>query len=188
MKGKRFAVVLLSALLFTLSGSAVAQGPGPEKRERVEERIRMVRMWKLTDALDLTEERAAQIFPVLNRFERLRSELIRENHKAINKLRKALQADPVDEEGLTPLVNRIGETRRELLRIHDEEAAALKKFFSLEEQARYLLFQISFEREIHKIIAESKRGKRSGPQQGGPHKGSPGPAPDREPPSQNQIW
>jgi len=188
MKGKWIATVLLTVPLLAAPIHAAAQGPRPEKRERVEERIRMVRMWKLTEALDLTEERAAQIFPVLNRFDRHRSELIRENHKKINKLKEALQADPVDEEALISLIDKIGETRSALARIHDEEAAVLKKLFSVEEQARYLLFQISFEKEIHKIIAESKRGKRHGRPQGAPYNGSPEPAPEKEPPPLDQKW
>ena len=52
------------------------------------------------------------------------------------------------------------EERNRLVRIQTEEIEALRGMLSPQELGKLILFQDEFRKEIHKIIKESRRGRR----------------------------
>lgn len=128
--------------------------PNKEQMERVRERVETLRIWKLTKALDLDEKTSAQLFPVLNRYDKKRAE----THNAIrNDMRELRDSVREKREGrIRNVLERLENDHTALQRVNDEERAELKNILTIEQQANYLIFQHEFEHEIRKIIAESK--------------------------------
>jgi hypothetical protein len=125
-----------------------------EKMAEIRERIDSLRMWKLTKALDLDEKTSAKLFPVLSRFDRKRSELqfalvldLRELKIALAekrdaKIKEALDKLEIHYDGLQEL-NR-------------QERSELKQMLAPEQQAKYVIFQIDFAKEVRKMISEAR--------------------------------
>jgi hypothetical protein len=49
--------------------SAEDRPPKKEQREKLRQRIESIKMWKLTQTLDLDEKTAARLFPLMNRYD-----------------------------------------------------------------------------------------------------------------------
>lgn len=128
--------------------------PNKKQMERVRERVETLRIWKLTKALDLDEKTSAQLFPVLNRYDKKRAE----THNAIrNDMRELRDSVREKREGrIRNVLERLEHDHTALQRVNDEERAELKNILTIEQQANYLIFQHEFEHEIRKIIAESR--------------------------------
>ncbi len=170
---KERSAVLLSAIIFilclALNGTlALAQPPdepmyredlSKEKREKVRERIETMRMWKLTQALDLDETTSAKLFPLLNTYDRKRAGIQNEIRSSMKELREALDAN--QDSALTALMDRLEAGHKKLETIKEDERNELKKVLTPRQQAQFLLFNMKFNHEIQSMI-RAARGKGEG--------------------------
>lgn len=143
--------------------------PPPDQMERIEKKIEALRMWKVTQALDLDEKTSAALFPILNDFNKKRVGAERGMQQNVQGLKKALGNKATGD--LKGILEEIEKRHQELQKVKDEERSAVKKVLSLEQQAKYVLFQLDFEREIRKMIEEARQGRRPGPGQSGDEAG-----------------
>ncbi len=164
MKETCVGVLVLLLLTFgaVTSGMAESAGefgrPTKEQVERVWKRIETLRMWKLTKALDLDEDTAARIFPLLNRYDKERFEIKQAMREDMAALRKALEDKRKDR--LQEILGRIERNRKRLQRLNDDSRAELKKILTIEQQARFVIFQQEFNREIRRIIKRAREQRR----------------------------
>ncbi len=163
---------LLAAGLICNGSAAHAQfqedEPSSEKREKIRKRIETLRMWKLTEALDLDEETSARLFPLLSKFDKQRAQLQQSIRKDMRELRRALRSQ--QDADFAGIVGRLETNHREMQRIKDEEFQELKTVLSPKQQAQLILFNMKFRNEMRKMIEES-RGKRGGRSRPGPERG-----------------
>ena len=133
------------------------ESPQPiEKREKIRKRIELIRMWKLTEELDLTEETGAKLFPILHKYDEKRIKLGKERRKITEQLRKALEDEATPDEEIEAAMEKVEKNAlaaSDLLRQQREE---LKGVLSPRQQAKFILFQGEFQREIRKLIAEAR--------------------------------
>jgi|Deesub1362A_J573_1020465.scaffolds.fasta_scaffold00882_13 Spy/CpxP family protein refolding chaperone len=162
---RRYTIItmLVSILIMGFASYALAipdfdnpEGPPPrEDHEKIRERIETLRMWRLTKALDLDEATASRLFPLLNRYDKKRYRIEKAVRKDMRDLKRALDSRRMDE--LQEILQRIEDRHRELQRLNDEERAELKRILTPEQQARYLLFQYRFKRELREMIEKARR-------------------------------
>lgn len=152
---------LLFFLVVGFAGNSMAEFPGDydrppskEQMEKVRKQIETLRMWKLTKALDLDEKTSAQLFPVLNRYDKKRAEVERALWTGVQELRDSLRDRR--ESRLRDILDRLEMDHKALQRINDEERTEMKKILTTEQQAKYVLFHIEFNKEIRRIIAEAR--------------------------------
>ncbi|GAB4417374.1 MAG: hypothetical protein OHK0032_13420 [Thermodesulfovibrionales bacterium] len=153
--------ILLSAFMlvaFAAAGMAeppdFERPPSKEQMEKVRERIETLRMWKLTKALDLDEKTSAQLFPLLNKYDRKRFVIEQALRDGMRDLRDALRNRR--EGQLRGILDRLEQNHKEMQRVNDEEWAEMKRILTIEQQARFIIFKQEFDREIRKIIAEAR--------------------------------
>ena len=136
--------------------------PPFEKREKIRKRIELIRMWKLTEELDLTEETGAKLFPILHKYDEKRVELQKERKDIMNQLKKTLEDEATTDEAIEAAMDNVEKNalaQSDLIRQQREE---LKGVLSPRQQAKFILFQREFHREIRKIIAEARERRRRG--------------------------
>ncbi|MEW6110096.1 MAG: hypothetical protein AB1632_13160 [Nitrospirota bacterium] len=157
-------LVLLFALIFAAEGLCVMPegdepGSPPSKKQitRVRERIESIRMWKLTQALDLDEKTAASLFPIMSKYDKKRTEAERNIRESIKALKENLRDR--NEHKLNDILERLEQYHRELQNIKDEEWTELKRILSTEQQAKFILFLQDFQREMREMIAQAKERK-----------------------------
>ncbi|RLA92987.1 MAG: hypothetical protein DRG69_07925 [Deltaproteobacteria bacterium] len=154
---KKVLVVTLSLLLLSTALWAAPRGPQERRRE-----LEMLRMWKLTEELDLSEEEAAKVFPLLRRYSRKRQQLQRQRWRLLQELRGLLDEEAPPER-LKEKMRQIEAKTRELEELRWKEWQELKKTLSTEKQARYLLFHERFARDLWKILRRGPKGAKGGP-------------------------
>jgi hypothetical protein len=136
--------------------------PSGARKEKMRKRIETMKMWKLTEALNLDEKLASRLFPLLHEFDRKREGVEREIRKEIASLKAVIETH--DEPAMKEIMASLEKKHDALQRLGDEERSRLREILTVEQQAKYLIFKMEFKREIRKMIAESrwKRRERSG--------------------------
>jgi len=113
----------------------------------------ILRIWGLTKALDLDIETAAQLFPILHKYDKKRVEIYRKIKRDIRELKDALEEGSGEQ--IKGILTRLEQNQRALQEINEEERAELKNILTLEQQARYVLFQYKFFRPS--LLSASKK-------------------------------
>lgn len=126
----------------------------PSPRERARDRIQMVRMLKLTEALKLDRETAARFFAVSSRYEETKRQVRQDLHDDIEHLRHLMQNLNPPEKDLKETVSRIKNRKKDLGDLSNKQIEEELSLLRTEQQARYLLFTIDFHREIQDILRE----------------------------------
>ncbi len=129
--------------------------PTKEQMENVRKRIETLRIWKLTKTLDLDEKTSTQLFPLINKYDKKRAELEVSMKEGMKDLRGTLK-DKKGEGNLKNIIDKLEQNHKEIQRINDEERTEMKKVLTVEQQAKFIIFQQEFERDIRKIIEEVK--------------------------------
>jgi len=178
MKKNAFAIAVALGTLVLFTAAALAQQGPPPNREEIAKRIELIRMWKLTEALDLDEEAAARFFPVLNEHESKIREVADTKRGIERELRKALNSETVSpKEDLIDLMQQIVNLDQTINELKLKEVEAVSKVLSQEQLVTFIRFNLEFQRRIRKMIHEMKPGRGKG----GRHQmdtEQPGPPPD----------
>lgn len=156
-----FKILLTLFLVIGFNQSSLAEPPEDFDRpppkgqmEKVRKRIETLKMWKLTQALDLDEKTSAKLFPLLSKYDKKRAEIERAMRDDMKELRESLKERR--EGNLKNILDKLEQNHKAIQMINDEERAELKKILTIEQQARFILFQQEFDREIRRIIAEAR--------------------------------
>src|SRR5512139_691906 len=117
-------VVLGLFLSAALAASQSQPGRWGPNRERLRENLNHLRLLRMTEALDLTEEQTAKIYPFAIRIEKEKAGIVRELGAEMEELRQLVgEANPKDED----LVARV-EAIRQLKRSLQDKDLEFEKF------------------------------------------------------------
>lgn len=125
-------------------------------------------MWKLTKDVDLDEKTSAQLFPLLNKYDKKRADIenaVRDNMK---ELRESLKKKR--EGQLRNILDRLDQNHKGIESIKDAEWQELRGILFVEQQAKFIIFQQEFDREIRKIIEETREKRHERLEKGRPQK------------------
>ncbi|MDP8254301.1 MAG: hypothetical protein P9M14_00990 [Candidatus Alcyoniella australis] len=152
------------ALMLILAAPCMAapgqrRGGGQEKQ--LEERIQSIRIWKITEFLELDTELSAKLFPVMQQYEDQINELLREQRQIRHGLATAISQDkPLTAEELNKLIDRSSQIDHKIIDLHHEEYVAVAKVLDTERMMKFIAFEIRFQEEIQKIIYDIKHSDR----------------------------
>lgn len=156
---KMFGISLLSFIMFSFPAWGQPGKDIKQPYEKIRERIQMIKMWKLTDTLKLDREEAARFFAINRQFEETKKKINSDLQEEVQRLRILMRNLSPPERELRETVSRIKNKQKEQKEIRlkqmEEEMQALK----LEQQARYVLFQIDFRRDMEMLIREIREEK-----------------------------
>jgi Spy/CpxP family protein refolding chaperone len=137
---------------------AQTQDMRPHNRERIRENIQRLRLLRMTEALDLSEDQTARIYPVASRIEKDKQAILREIDGEMRHLRDLLAEAETGEAKLSASVARIKELRQEFQQKDREFEDFLEVNLSPLQKAKYLIFSAEFYRGITEGL------RRRGPQ------------------------
>lgn len=156
---------------------APEEGPGAppseERREEIRKKIETIRIWRLTERLRLDTTTSAKMASVLSSFDQQRRDLMREQMTSLREVRTSLKAQKPDEAKLKTALDRLEKNQQAIQELRRKEIDGLKGILTIEQQARFLLFQLEFQRELREMIAGARGGE-------GPVRGRPGRRPAGE--------
>ncbi len=147
---RQTALLTILGLFLTATLAAAQSQPGRwgPNRERLRENLNHLRLLRMTEALDLTEEQTAKIYPFAIRIEKEKAGIVRELGAEMEELRQLVsEANPKDED----LVVRV-EAIRQLKRSLQDKDLEFEKFLQANlseiQIARYVIFQADFNRAM----------------------------------------
>ena len=139
--------------------------PTAQQKASVRERIESMKMWKLTKDLDLDEATSAKLFPIINKYDKKRTEMYENLRTKMQEIKTALDGKKTDQ--LKDLIVKVEDNRKALQSVNDEEWTEVQKVLTIEQQAKFILSRQEFGRQMRGFIQDSKDKQ----QQGQPYMG-----------------
>ncbi len=134
----------------------------PEKQEQIRKKVDTLRIWRLTETLRLDSESSAKLASILSSHDRQRGNLFRERRETMRALRTAVTSKKPDETKLQTLLDQLETNHRSTQELTEMEWKSLQGILNTEQQARFVIFQQDFRRDIQKMISrarETEQGK-----------------------------
>jgi hypothetical protein len=126
-----------------------------DRAEELKKRVELIWMWKLTEELSLTEKEGARLFPLLRTYEEKKRSLREENRRLVQEL-ETMIGERASEHELKKTIRILEENDRKLQEVENEAFHEIEKILPVEKQARYIIFQARFHREIHGLIQRAR--------------------------------
>ncbi len=134
-----------------------------EKREEIRKKIDAVRIWRLTEALKLDASTSAKLSSLLSSVNNQRRDILREQTGTINILKLAVKSPKPDESQIKTSLEKLEKNHQAMQKLINSEMSGLKNILTIEQQARYVVFQHEFTHEMRGMI----RGAYGNPGKGG---------------------
>ncbi len=156
-----FALFLVGALQGAARAEDWKDSPSEQDISRVRKKIETLRAWKLTEFLNLDEQTSARLFPAMREADEGRQRIEAENRKLVHRMAQILKSGDINQAEMAKILDRLQENRREMAQIEERHFKKVRSILSPADTARYILFQIRFQQEIRKRIAQSGRDGRN---------------------------
>lgn len=158
---KKSMALAIAGLLAAAAAWAQAPQGDPGARARLRENINTLMLVRLTQDLDLTEDQASRIYPVLTRIEREKAEFQSRMAQEIRELRQTLRTSGAADKDLLERVGRIRDIRRAVRAKDDEFEQVMDRNLTPVQKAKYAVFMVDFYRALGEraVRAREARGK-----------------------------
>jgi hypothetical protein len=145
-------------VLAPLTGFGQGMRPdGPQHFERLEQ-LRKVR---LIEFLDLKEEQSVRFFARLNEHEREKKALMEEKNETLDRIERLIRNRGKEEE-FRKLFSDVESVDQKISDVQRSFFAGLSDILTVEQQAKLLLFERHFTKELREAMMEIQR-RRGGP-------------------------
>lgn len=121
--------------------------------------IEEVRIWRITQELDLTSDQATRLFPKLHEFRKVESDFRKQRVQLLSEMRNLLHRGASNQE----LQKVIEQYQAVHIKKIEQEVRSLKemeKILTPVQQAKFLIFEDEFTREILDMIKHIKKMRR----------------------------
>ena len=154
-------IAALIAVGVILVGATSLFAAGPElrrDRDKVQDRIETLTMWKLIEALDLDQPTADKLLEIRHKFLSQRKSLQKGLSEDFQALRKQLSdsSKPADEKELARLLEDIREKRKELQGLREQQYEDVSKVLTVRQRAQLVLFFKDFRKELRSLLRPPK--------------------------------
>jgi Spy/CpxP family protein refolding chaperone len=163
---KKTLIPIILILLLTPAGLVFSQGPPPskddrpgrgEEREKIRENIETLRVYKLLEVLNLTEEQSTQFLPALKEFQSAKKSFEDRRRNLLEELETTLNAGSNDKK-LKDILAELEDNRNQFQAATDSYLDKAKSILTVEQQAQLYLFEDRFERRIRETIEQIRGG------------------------------
>ncbi len=136
-----------------------------EKREQIRKKIETVRIWRLTEQLKLDTTTSAKLASLISSIDEQRTSINQAQMMSMRELRITLKSPKPDEAKIKSLLDKLENNQHAMQELREREWRGLQDILTVEQQARYFLFQQAFRHEIQRMIANA-RNRGRGPMAG----------------------
>jgi Spy/CpxP family protein refolding chaperone len=143
-------------------GDGPGDGPEPsaEMIEKMRQKVRAAREWKLTEALELDQATADKLFPVIESFDDKFIAAMRDGHKLRRELRALLDGGKPADKDVNAIVDKMLDNQRAIWELNEKRFAAARKVLTAEQAAKALIVLPQIDQEIRKQIRQAKQKRR----------------------------
>jgi len=164
--------VLIGLIFMSISTYVFAQEPNqPDKKkvssagqvkrshttvsnEEVREMLQIMRIWKLTKVVELTEEQSLRLFPFLNQQDKIKEIARKDKDSGMEELKTLLKDETTANTTIQEKLDLIEKIDAEAQAKEDEIKNEIKQILSSEQLAQLEIFQKEFEDDVRDMILE----------------------------------
>ena len=167
MKRLKLSGMFFLIFIFILTAQAVyAQRPParpfPEegKRERLRDEIETMKMWKMLEVLDLTDEQSNDFLPAWREMQKAQKDFREKREDLLKSLEAVLGEEKPNEGKIRDILGQLEKERSQFEEVQQRFRQKAQEVLTLEQQAKLLLFEDRFEKRMMEIIRQyrEKRG------------------------------
>lgn len=167
MRGDFMRALKLIVIVFTLGLMSDALGqPPPDEffdgsmrgpgHERIRERIKTIKIWKLTEELNLTEQQSVQFFPAYNNHQTERERINTERKELFKQLDEQTMRGKTDDKEIKKLLDQLESLNQQLADKQAEFRKKLESILTTRQIGRLVVFEVKFQHHIREIIKDTR--------------------------------
>lgn len=148
------ALIAVGVLLVGATSLFAADPEQKRDRDKVQDRIETLTMWRLIEALDLDQPTADKLLEIRHKFRSQRKSLQKGLSEDFQALKKQLSdsSKPADEKELGRLLEDVREKRKELQRLREQQYEDVSKVLTVRQRAQLVLFFKDFRKELGSLL------------------------------------
>jgi len=158
---KRLLVVLLLAVIVVTPVNTALSQPRPSMRhmksraDRIE-KLRAIRIWKMTEYLNLTEEQSARFFPRLRKNEEKIKEKHREKQILLDEIDRLIKEKDgkLTEQDVRKYIGKLNQINQEIVKLKTSFIIESSDILTPEQQLRCMIFDDRFRNQMMRILSE----------------------------------
>jgi hypothetical protein len=156
VKMKRYYLVAIIIALLSVSAFSQVKRKQEMKEEDPHKLIEAIKIWKISEFLELDEEQMIAFFPKLKKIEKHRRESYKQRREMLGKMKKQLDKRQSDE-AIKKTIDDVMAFDKQTKEREQELREEIMSVLSVTQQAKLLIFEERFEREIRDIIKEMRK-------------------------------
>ena len=152
---RTIAALIAVGMLLVGASSLFATDPEQKRdRDKVQDRIETLTMWKAIEALDLDQPTADKLLEIRHNFLAQRKPLEKGLSQDFQAIRKQLSdsSKTADENELGRLLADVREKRKELQRLREQQYEDVSKVLTVRQRAQLVLFFKDFRQELRSLL------------------------------------
>lgn len=158
---KRLLVVLLLAVVVVTPVDTALSQPRPLMRhmkgraDRIE-KLRAIRIWKMTEYLNLTEEQSARFFPRLRKNEEKIKEKHREKQILLDEIDRLIKEKDgkLTEQDVRKYIGKLNQINQEIVKLKTSFIIESSDILTPEQQLKCMIFDDRFRNQMMRILSE----------------------------------
>ncbi len=163
MKLTALIIPVFLSLMFAQRPTDKDRGFGKPDHEKIE----MMKMWKLTEHLDLSEDQAAKFFPRYKALEKELQEMDKSQRDLMKQIKEMMEeGKEVKDKELNRIVKKASEIEKQKIDKKWEFVESLGEVLTPEQKAKYIGFQIRFKHALRDAIRDHDPKKKRSKQRG----------------------
>jgi hypothetical protein len=122
--------------------------------QRMRERVNTMRMWKLTEYLDLSEEQADKFFPRTREHQKEADEFVVQRRDLYDDFRKKIDEGKVNDRDVDQFLDEMARLEKAQIDLRMNHIRGFKDVLSDEQLAKFAIFQERLRRELRQRLGE----------------------------------
>lgn len=158
-------LAILMVTLFVVSGYCQEEFPPPSPEgdmpfhKPARERMEMMKIWKMTEFLDLSEEQAEKFFPRYKALSKELEEMSKQQREVMMAIKEILKGDKeIQGKEIDKIVQKASEIEKKKIDKKQEFIEGLGDVLTARQKAKYIVFEIRFKNQLREAIRHKRPG------------------------------
>ncbi|OQX91838.1 MAG: hypothetical protein B6D58_06080 [candidate division Zixibacteria bacterium 4484_95] len=128
-------------------------------QQQIRKRIETIKIWKLTEELNLTEEQSVKFFPIYNKFEEELKATEAERRQVIEKLDELTITEMPSANEINKLLDKLEDLDRNINSVKEVYRDKLEDILTTQQIGRLYVFEVMFQRQMQEIVRDIRQKK-----------------------------
>ncbi len=144
-------------VLIIIMGACFGQDHQPGDGVRPDRNMDAIRIWKLTEALELTEEQTLTFLPLVQIHEREIREATKEMRVLVSKSAMLLKEGKISQKEVDKMIKAYTSKQDEISKIKLDFLKSLSKYLTPKQQLLYVGFEARFRSELREYMKQDRK-------------------------------